>query len=121
MHNIIGRRIIAGNKSNWWTGNVQNRAKEVMNEVKVGEFPNWLFTDAGDGFEGQYNPDNNFIAVNIESKKFTPDYIKKHEGDHLIDKTIPLTEEQKDILAKALDDDFLDLPNKSNAGTLKGY
>jgi hypothetical protein len=40
MHNIIGRRIIAGNKSNWWTGNVQNRAKEVMNEVKVGEFPN---------------------------------------------------------------------------------
>lgn len=121
MHNIIGRRIIAGNKGNWWTGNVQNRAKEVMNEVKVGEFPNWLFKDAGGGFEGQYNPEKNFIAVNVESTKFTPEYIKTHEGDHLIDNTIPLTKEQEDILVKALDEDFLDLPNKSNAGELKGY
>jgi len=45
----------------------------------------------------------------------------KHEGRHLIDHRTGMVDELNKILEETYDDDFLNIPNYENAGSLKGY
>ena len=98
---------------------------EELNKVKIGIYSNDDYKAASTDFGGFYNNDENFISVNKDAykdnPKFTTDYILKHEGRHLIDYKTSMTDKTHNILNKAYDDDFLEIPKHEDVGSLKDY
>lgn len=96
-------------------------AENLMNDVNVGRYTQKDYSDAGMDFVGFFNPDRNFISVNMESS-YSPFAIETHEGRHLLDKHMPLLNSQKDVLFKAYGREFLKVPETEFAGPgVKGY
>ena len=102
-----------------------DKINEELNKVKIGIYSNDDYKAASTDFGGFYNNDENFISVNKDAykdnPKFTTDYILKHEGRHLIDYNTSMTDKTHNILNKAYDNDFLEIPKHEDAGGLKDY
>lgn len=128
----------------------RNRAAALMDDVRVGRYTNQDYIKAGkDDIGGFYDDKRNFISVNTESG-FPDGFVEKHEGRHLLDHKLDddilmgtnayrnnlgsdfdsdatakamrmAIQKQNDVLTKAYDMDFVNLPNTKYAGSLEGY
>ena len=128
----------------------RNRAAALMDDVRVGRYTNQDYIKAGkDDIGGFYDDKRNFLSVNTESG-FPDGFVEKHEGRHLLDYKLDddilmgtnayrnnlgsdfdsdatakamrmAVQKQNDVLTKAYDMDFVNLPNTKYAGSLKGY
>ena len=127
--NTIERAVRAMRKNGYSEREIQqyvDKVNEVMNKVKVGMYSDQEYNAAGaQDFGGFYNSDTNFISINKDAQltkpAFTPNYIMKHEGRHLIDYNTSMTDDVINILEKAYDKDFLEIPKHEDAGSLKNY
>lgn len=128
----------------------RNKAAALMDDVRVGRYTNQDYIKAGkDDIGGFYDDKRNFLSVNTESG-FPDGFVEKHEGRHLLDYKLDddilmgtnayrnnlgsdfdsdatakamrmAVQKQNDVLTKAYDMDFVNLPNTKYAGSLKGY
>ena len=127
--NTVERAVKAMRKNGYSEREIQqyvDKVNEVMNKVKVGMYSDQEYNAAGaQDFGGFYNNDQNFISVNkdayLSKPNFTPNYILKHEGRHLIDYNTSMTNDVINTLEKAYDKDFLEIPKHEDAGSLKNY
>ena len=127
--NTVERAVRAMRKNGYSEREIQqyvDKVNEEMNKVKVGMYSDQEYNAAGaQDFGGFYNSDTNFISINKDAQltkpAFTPNYIMKHEGRHLIDYNTSMTGDVINILEKAYDKDFLEIPKHEDAGSLKDY
>ena len=127
--NTVERAVRAMRKNGYSEREIQQYVDKVnkeMNKVKVGMYSDQEYNAAGaQDFGGFYNSDTNFISINKDAQltkpAFTPNYIMKHEGRHLIDYNTSMTDDVINILEKAYDKDFLEIPKHEDAGSLKDY
>ena len=127
--NTVERNVRAMRKAGYSEREIQmykDKVNEEMQNVRVGQYSGEDYKTANsEDFGGFFNDSGNFISVNkdahLKDSKFTPDYVMKHEGRHLIDHRTSMTDELYGKLEKAYDKDFLDIPNHEDAGVLKGY
>lgn len=99
----------------------RQKAINELNNVRVGHYTAEDYSKANMGESGGfYNPDDNFISVNTESK-FPVDFIEAHEGRHMLDFKTNTMSHQDMLLSNAYDNDFINIPNTKYAGSIKGY
>lgn len=100
----------------------QEKVKDLLDNVNVGRYTNEDYVKASaEGLGGFYDDARNFISVNTDNPTLPRNRIEAHEGRHLIDYNTSMLDSQYDLLSKAYDDDFLNIPNTEFAGTLKDY
>lgn len=127
--NTIERNIRAMREAGYSEREIQmykDKVNEEMSKVRIGQYSGEDYSAANyEDSGGFFNNENNFISINkdayLKDPKFTPDYVMKHEGRHLIDHRTGMVDELNKILEEAYDKDFLDIPNHEDAGSLKGY
>ena len=126
--NTVERAVRAMRKEGYSEREIQqyvDKINEELNKVKIEIYSDKDYKAAVADFGGFYNDNENFILVNKDAykdnPKFTIDYILKHEGRHLIDYKTSMTDKTQDILNKAYDNDFLEIPKHEDAGSLKDY
>ena len=127
--NTVERVVRAMRKDGYSEREIQqyaDKVNEIMNKVKVGMYSDQEYNAAGaQNFGGFYNNNQNFISVNkdayLRKPSLTPNYILKHEGRHLIDYNTSMTDDVTNILEKAYDKDFLEIPKHKDVGNLKDY
>lgn len=127
--NTVERNIRAMRKAGYSKKEIQmykDKVNEEMSKVRVGQYSGEDYNMANyENSGGFFNDENNFISINkdayLQNPKFTSDYVMKHEGRHLIDYRTGMVDKLNKILEEAYDKDFLDIPNREDAGSLKGY
>ena len=127
--NTVERNIRAMRQAGYSEREIQmykDKVNEEMSNVRVGQYSGEDYKAANsEDFGGFFNAEDNFISINkdahLNDPRFTPDYVMKHEGRHLIDYRTGMTDKLNKILEEAYDKDFLDIPNHKDAGSLKGY
>lgn len=127
--NTVERNIRAMRKAGYSEREIQmykDKVNEEMSKVRVGQYSGEDYNVANyENSGGFFNDENNFISINkdayLQNPKFTPDYVMKHEGRHLIDYRTGMVDKLNKILEEAYDKDFLDIPNREDASSLKGY
>ena len=91
---------------------VDNLNKEINRIYKEGytEYPESAYKKAGqEQFSGFYSPENDFVSI----REGHTDFALPHEERHKLDYTVPLTEEEENILASAYDQNFINLGNNN--------
>jgi len=151
MRNTVERNINELREAGYGNETIdayRKKARQLLKDVNVGrysadDYAKAEMSDVG----GFYSDADNFISVNTGSH-FPEHFVEKHEGRHLLDYKLDdnlgkyddelvfgtdfdldaiknverqVHENQREILAKAFDDDFVNLPNTEFAGSLKGY
>ena len=124
IHNTIERNIDEMRNLGYSENEInlyRQKAIDELNNVRVGHYTAEDYSKANMGESGGfYNPDNNFISVNTESK-FPVDFIEAHEGRHMLDFKTSTMPHQDILLSDAYDNDFINIPNTKYAGSIKGY
>lgn len=124
IHNTIERNIDEMRNLGYSENEInlyRQKAIDELNNVRVGHYTAEDYSKANMGESGGfYNPDDNFISVNTESK-FPVDFIEAHEGRHMLDFKTNTMSHQDILLSDAYDNDFINIPNTKYAGSIKGY
>ena len=124
IHNTIERNIDEMRNLGYSENEInlyRQKAIDELNNVRVGHYTAEDYSKANMGESGGfYNPDDNFISVNTESK-FPVDFIEAHEGRHMLDFKTSTMPHQDILLSDAYDNDFINIPNTKYAGSIKGY
>lgn len=124
IHNTIERNIDEMRNLGYSENEInlyRQKAIDELNNVRVGHYTAEDYSKANMGESGGfYNPDDNFISVNTESK-FPVDFIEAHEGRHMLDFKTNTMSHQDMLLSNAYDNDFINIPNTKYAGSIKGY
>lgn len=124
IHNTIERNIDEMRNLGYSENEInlyRQKAIDELNNVRVGHYTAEDYSKANMGESGGfYNPDDNFISVNTESK-FPVDFIEAHEGRHVLDFKTNTMPHQDILLSNAYDNDFINIPNTKYAGSIKGY
>lgn len=124
IHNTIERNIDEMRNLGYSENEInlyRQKTIDELNNVRVGHYTAEDYSKANMGESGGfYNPDNNFISVNTESK-FPVDFIEAHEGRHMLDFKTSTMPHQDILLSDAYDNDFINIPNTKYAGSIKGY
>lgn len=124
IHNTIERNIDEMRNLGYSENEInlyRQKAIDELNNVRVGHYTAEDYSKANMGESGGfYNPDNNFISVNTESK-FPVDFIEAHEGRHMLDFKTSTMPHQDILLSDTYDNDFINIPNTKYAGSIKGY
>ena len=124
IHNTIERNIDEMRNLGYSENEInlyRQKAIDELNNVRVGYYTAEDYSKANMGESGGfYNPDDNFISVNTESK-FPVDFIEAHEGRHMLDFKTNTMPHQDILLSDAYDNDFINIPNTKYAGSIKGY
>lgn len=124
IHNTIERNIDEMRNLGYSENEInlyRQKAINELNNVRVGHYTAEDYSKANMGESGGfYNPDDNFISVNTESK-FPVDFIEAHEGRHMLDFKTNTMSHQDMLLSNAYDNDFINIPNTKYAGSIKGY
>ena len=124
IHNTIERNIDEMKNLGYSENEInlyRQKAIDELNNVRVGHYTAEDYSKANMGESGGfYNPDDNFISVNTESK-FPVDFIEAHEGRHVLDFKTNTMPHQDILLSNAYDNDFINIPNTKYAGSIKDY
>ena len=124
IHNTIERNIDEMKNLGYSENEInlyRQKTIDELNNVRVGHYTAEDYSKANMGESGGfYNPDDNFISVNTESK-FPVDFIEAHEGRHVLDFKTNTMPHQDILLSNAYDNDFINIPNTKYAGSIKGY
>lgn len=124
IHNTIERNIDEMRNLGYSENEInlyRQKTIDELNNVRVGHYTAEDYSKANMGESGGfYNPDDNFISVNTESK-FPVDFIEAHEGRHMLDFKTSTMPHQDILLSDAYDNDFINIPNTKYAGSIKGY
>lgn len=124
IHNTIERNIDEMRNLGYSENEInlyRQKAIDELNNVRVGHYTAEDYSKANMSESGGfYNPDDNFISVNTESK-FPVDFIEAHEGRHMLDFKTSTMPHQDILLSDAYDNDFINIPNTKYAGSIKGY
>lgn len=124
IHNTIERNIDEMRNLGYSENEInlyRQKAIDELNNVRVGHYTAEDYSKANMGESGGfYNPDDNFISINTESK-FPIDFIEAHEGRHMLDFKTNTMSHQDILLSDAYDNDFINIPNTKYAGSIKGY
>lgn len=109
IDNVVNRNVRelqnAGKKI--YAQNYADRAQNLMQNAKVGQYSQRDYTKAGwDNVSGLYDGDN-FISLNKDLSNVDNTY--KHETHHLLDRHNNLLESQQKLLNKAYDETFENL------------
>ena len=124
IHNTIERNIDEMRNLGYSENEInlyRQKAIDELNNVRVGHYTAEDYSKANMGESGGfYNPNDNFISINTESK-FPVDFIEAHEGRHMLDFKTSTMPHQDILLSDAYDNDFINIPNTKYAGSIKGY
>lgn len=124
IHNTIERNIDEMRNLGYSENEInlyRQKAIDELNNVRVGHYTAEDYSKANMSESGGfYNPDDNFISVNTESK-FPVDFVEAHEGRHMLDFKTNTMPHQDILLSDAYDNDFINIPNTKYAGSIKGY